>query len=120
MGKVCKSCGKEFEGRSDKVFCCDLCRTHYHNERRREVRNSGGADVKILLRNRRLIAAYLASGLRKVPVSRLLGDSFELSCYTSRSKRAFRPAVYHCFEYSYSLSRRGVMKIRPTKPPLSC
>ncbi|MBQ6311618.1 MAG: DUF2116 family Zn-ribbon domain-containing protein [Bacteroidales bacterium] len=42
MGKkTCPVCGKEVNGRSDKKFCSDECRTFYNNSlgRRRRARN---------------------------------------------------------------------------------
>ena len=36
MARNCICCGKPYEGRIDKKFCCDDCRTDYHNQIRRE------------------------------------------------------------------------------------
>lgn len=37
--KRCPVCSKEFNGRSDKKFCCDECRTYYHNTKKRSSGN---------------------------------------------------------------------------------
>lgn len=39
--RICPVCGKEVNGRSDKKFCSDECRTFYNNSlgRRRRARN---------------------------------------------------------------------------------
>lgn len=32
-GKICPVCGDTVAGRSDKIYCCDECRTYAHNQR---------------------------------------------------------------------------------------
>ena len=36
MERKCLQCGATIQGRADKKFCCDDCRTDYHNGLRRQ------------------------------------------------------------------------------------
>jgi|GEM_PF-5839339 len=60
--RCCKECGEPFGGRSDKVFCCDSCRTAYNNRLR------GGKTRSIRLRTAGLL------GIRGIKILITFGD----------------------------------------------
>ncbi|MCF0177701.1 MAG: hypothetical protein HUJ90_03665, partial [Bacteroidales bacterium] len=73
MNGKCLECGEDFVGRSDKKFCCDLCRTSYYNKIYRN-KNANMAEVnRILSRNRHFLAGNYAKGITKIPLGHLVG-----------------------------------------------
>ena len=55
--RVCPVCGSVIVGRKDKMYCCDDCRSFYHNLKYREKRKiiKSNGDLEILNEN----AAFL-------------------------------------------------------------
>jgi hypothetical protein len=37
--KFCLNCNEKLVGRTDKKFCSDYCRTHYHNALNKEIKD---------------------------------------------------------------------------------
>lgn len=72
-------------GRSDKRFCCDSCRSNWHNskahENDRPVRQING----ILRRNRNILQHYYETGRRHIGKHELNGTAFNPEFYTSRT-----------------------------------
>ena len=59
--RVCRECGDVLQGRADKKFCDDQCRSNYNNK----ANNNDIAEVRsinsILRRNRRILGAAISS-----------------------------------------------------------
>ncbi|KKQ83435.1 MAG: hypothetical protein UT04_C0032G0014 [Candidatus Daviesbacteria bacterium GW2011_GWF2_38_7] len=53
--KTCIECGETIVGRSDKKFCCDLCRNSYNNKQNSESTNLVRNINNILRKNRRIL-----------------------------------------------------------------
>ena len=111
MERTCIRCGKPYEGRSDKKFCCDDCRTDYHNQIRRE-RDRGFRMVnRILASNWRILTAQLREGRTRIPVAELAGQNFNFEVYTN--SRGLLPGLrtYWCYNCAYRISRTGMVHI---------
>lgn len=105
----CIVCGRPFTGRSDKKFCSDLCRNEFHNERRRKETVDMARLNKSLLHNRIVLLRHSASGC--VPRRTLALDHFNFELYTSVRRRFLRPTLFSCYEYSYFITRDGIVHI---------
>jgi len=69
--KRCPVCGKTIIGRSDKIFCCDDCRTYYNNGKMKEnFHNAENYDIlKKIERNCRYLSGKNATFLLKIILS---------------------------------------------------
>ena len=81
MEKTCLHCGKPIHGRADKKFCCDECRTDYHNHIRRESERGIRTVNRILASNWKILTAQLRNGISRLPVAELAGQNFNFKVY---------------------------------------
>ena len=93
-------------GRADKQFCSDMCRTSYHNRRYRREKEEVASINAILASNRRILETLCREGVESLPLSDRRMKGFSAAHYTSSCKSG-RQTVYHCYEYSYEIKRRG-------------
>ena len=115
--RTCRNCGEGFAGRSDKLFCCDLCRTCYNNRIRREELRPTRAVTAALLHNRRLLGRHFRRGELCVPRVVMERESFDFSLFTATVRPFFRRRRYTCFEYTYYISRQGYVHLSLAVPP---
>ena len=101
MENKCLECGTDFKGRSDKKFCCDMCRNAYHNRIYREEKNMIAQVNGRLAANRRILDNLYAAGVRKVTKNMLEEEKFDFRHFTSLSKDRFGRVIYRCYEYTY-------------------
>lgn len=114
MERFCRECSAPLAGRSDKHFCSDSCRTAYHNRRyRKEERDTGAVNV-VLRRNRRILSAVYKSGLNHIKLTDSRMKGYDRNYFTSVRRRLLRPAVYHCYEYSYTIRGGSIVNLAKT------
>ena len=111
MERRCRECGAPMSGRSDKRFCCDDCRTAFHNRRYHEAAGHVARINRILRLNRRILAALQAAGIRSIPLSDNRMRGYDRRYFTAMEKAPMRRAVYHCYEYSFII-RSGRLYLR--------
>lgn len=99
--KYCLLCKDKLEGRRDKKFCSDYCRTEYHNRRNRKSDESVRRINAILKSNRRILAEL--NPIRKTVVSGqiLLAKGFNFKYFTSIYNTKNGNRYYMCYEYGY-------------------
>ncbi len=101
--RQCKTGNDLIRGRSDKIFCSDHCRTHWHNARNRDIYNHIRNVNNALRRNRRILYNCLAE---KIKPSRsyltLLG--FDFSVFTGLSISLDDQPVYICYDIGFSIA----------------
>ncbi len=99
--KYCLLCKEKLEGRRDKKFCSDYCRTEYHNRRNRELAEPVRRINAILKSNRRILAEL--NPVRKTVVSRqiLKAKGFNFRYFTSIYNTKNGNRYYMCYEYGY-------------------
>ncbi len=115
MEKCCKECGAPLAGRADKQFCCDGCRTAYHNRIYRAQRHPAAVVECILRRNRRLLSQVHSVGRKSVRLSELSRLGFDHRFFTSREPRwLFAGALYHCYEYTFTICLGRICFIKKT------
>lgn len=99
--KQCLECGRSFNGRSDKKFCSDECRTAHHNRQRKPDEEVVTRINRTLKKNRMILAALTPQGKAKVQREELLRRGFDFqhftSLYLTKEKKEYR----FCYEYGY-------------------
>ena len=111
MERHCIRCGQPLHGRSDKKFCCDDCRTDYHNELRRREEKGLRATNRILACNWRILLAEIREGHCRTTVERLAERNFNFEVYTAYQRRFPGRRTYWCYNCSYRISRSGAVHI---------
>jgi hypothetical protein len=99
--RKCLECGTAFQGRSDKKFCSDQCRTAYNNHLNSDnshfIRNVTNA----LRRNRRILSEMNPGGKTTVPRLKLEQEGFNFHYYTSVYTTRDGRMYYYCYDQGY-------------------
>ncbi len=99
--QACKECGNAFQGRADKKFCSDQCRTSYNNRRRRVEHMYIREVNSILKRNRRILLMLNPHGKNKVSIGKLRSRGFNFDYFTSTHKANEDMQYFYCYEQGY-------------------
>nr|WKN33993.1 DUF2116 family Zn-ribbon domain-containing protein [Tunicatimonas sp. TK19036] len=99
--KTCVVCQTSFEGRTDKVFCSDHCRTAYHNQQRKEKNHYLRKVNKVLTRNRDILQRACPDTKRKVNKALLLQQGFQYGYFTGQYETQYGHTYYYCYDYGY-------------------
>ncbi len=101
MKKYCLACGISIEGRIDKKYCSDYCRSSYHNDRN-NPKNKYMRKVNYILRkNRRILAKLNPEGKNRVHKEKLKKAGFDFN-YTTNVYRTRKGYTYFfCYEQGY-------------------
>lgn len=100
--RVCLECGETLQGRADKKFCDDQCRSNYNNK----VNNSNVAEVRsinsILRRNRRILGSLISNDCKvKIPKGSLQEKGFNFRYYTHTYTTQKGNIYKLCYDYAY-------------------
>ncbi len=99
MKKICPVCKQEFDGRTDKKFCCDQCRNTFNNHKYADFSNQTRNINRILKNNRKILANFYEKGLLKPHKDKLLkaGYNFDYltSIYTTKTKKTY----HYCYDF---------------------
>ena len=101
MDKKCLECGEPFEGRSDKKFCSDQCRTTYYNRQNADSTNYMRNVNRVLRKNRKILSDLNPHGKSKVGKSKLLDMGFNFNYFTNVYKTKTGKIYYFCYEQGY-------------------
>ena len=113
MERKCLRCGAPIQGRVDKKFCCDDCRTDYHNGLRR-LREKGLREVNgILSHNWKILSSELREGRRRISVAELASRDFNFDIFTTSRKVFPGWRIYACYNLGYRISHTGFVHIFP-------
>ena len=107
----CLQCGRKIAGRTDKVFCCDRCRSlyNYHKSRSRAL-----VRVRILStleKNYNLLDGLIRLGVREAEVAELEVMGFKSGCATNFTERG-KLREYWCFDIRYYISGGRLFNLR--------
>lgn len=100
--KNCLHCGKELQGRVDKKFCDDQCRTAYNNQF-----NAIPDIVKdinqTLKRNRKILEELTPAdtGKTRVTLQKLIDKGFNFSYHTNTYLTKAGALYVFCYDYGY-------------------
>ncbi|MBP5506169.1 MAG: hypothetical protein J6X89_08760 [Bacteroidales bacterium] len=117
MERLCRECAAPLAGRSDKQFCCDACRTAWHNRRYRQEQMDLTSVNKVLRHNRKLLARVFKAGLSTIRLSDSRMRGYDIRFFTQVEHHLLRPAQYHCYEFSYVIVLGRICRIEKEPRP---
>ncbi|HEY9047026.1 MAG TPA: hypothetical protein VIN08_14075 [Ohtaekwangia sp.] len=99
--KICIECGTTIQGRVDKKFCSDHCRSSHNNKRigtdTRYIRNINN----ILRRNRRILSDLNPEGKSKVSRDKLADRGFNFNFFTGTFRTNEGSQYFCCYDQGY-------------------
>lgn len=101
--RVCPECGYTILGRAGKVFCSDVCRTRFNNNRRKDANQTMRKVNHILRTNRRILEDCISRGLETIRKPDLLEMGFDFDHCTATGISSQGMASRYCYEYGYTL-----------------
>lgn len=111
-GRVyCLQCGKKINGRTDKVFCSDRCRSIYNYYKTRSRSIVRGRVLGTLDKNYELLDSLISRGINAVEMRSLEMAGFKPGCATSFSERG-KLREYWCFDIRYNISGGRLFNLR--------
>lgn len=101
--KECLNCSKPFnEGRSDKRFCNDLCRTDFNNKLNAVKNKEFNEIIQILKKNRNIMLNLIRSSNNpRYPKERLVKLGFNFYYFTERLQYG-DGVFFACFDIVYT------------------
>lgn len=98
---TCRQCGINLQGRIDKKFCNDSCRTLYHNQRQAppmHVREINQA----LMRNRQIILELLGENRTTLcSKKQLFNLGFSAQFFTGSRESISKSMIRYCYETGF-------------------
>lgn len=111
-GKTCLNCEEVFEGRSDRKFCSDYCRSNFHYELKKGSCESFFKKVdKQLKLNRRILKQFNQAGKSTVVADKLIASGFDPNYFTHYWKNRKGDVYLFCYEYGF-LKRKENGKVK--------
>lgn len=110
--RFCLNCNSIINGRPDKKFCSDACRTMFHN-RIRHIRHTQSEELsridRILKKNHAIIERLYSRGERETTFTELFGMGFNFDYITSLRENPDISSSYivGCYDYTYVIGRDG-------------
>lgn len=100
--RTCLQCNEPFEGRIDKVFCSDYCKSAFHYQRNKEKPRSRFQLVDEHLKtNRRLLAKFNKAGKATIRKDDLEKEGFNPNFFTNYWKTRAGEVYLFCYEYGF-------------------
>lgn len=100
--KYCLDCRAPLEGRSDKKFCSEYCKSSYHYKKNRENEDSLYRKIdKQLKKNRKILKKYNKAGKSMVRKDVLIKAGFDSSYFTHYWKNNKGNVYLFCYEYGF-------------------
>ena len=102
MENKCKNCGTILQGRSDKIYCDNYCKSAYHYKNEKENQSNFYLKVdKQLKTNRKILKAYNKAGKATVRAEELLKEGFNPNYFTHYWKNQKGDVYLFCYEYGF-------------------
>ncbi len=104
----CLECNEELEGRIDRKFCTEYCRSSYHYRKNKRNQNSLFRSIdKQLKLNRRILKLFNKAGKATVRKEVLLDHGFDPSYFTHYWKNSKGQVYLFCYEHGFSSLREN-------------
>lgn len=108
---TCLECGdKIVYGRSDRKFCCDVCKNRYHNRISRTIKEYKSMVNTALERNYGILESLKKMNFRRIPVREMQELGFRVEFFTSFRKGGVKDA-YMCYDLQYFVENDVVTSI---------
>lgn len=105
--KSCLACGVHIQGRRDKKFCSDQCRSSHYNRMHFENAVFIKRIDRQLKKNWRILHELNPTGTRKVREDDLRLNGFDFKYFTSIHRTHNGTCHYYCYNYSYVAVGKG-------------
>ena len=100
--KKCPECGKDIEGRIDKLFCTSYCKSSYHYKRTRDDESNLFKKIDNQLKlNRRILKEYNKAGKAIVRKQTLHEEGFDPKYFTNYWKAKNGNLYLFCYEFGF-------------------
>lgn len=111
MERLCLDCGNIINGRIDKKFCNDVCRTNYNNAFKLEDGHFLKQINQILKRNRKILKDRYPNEQVKVKLHDLVKKGFDFDFHTHRMTTNNGQTYFFCYEYGYAVLPSGELMV---------
>lgn len=101
MERLCLDCNAILNGRADKKFCDDQCRTNYNNKIRTEDHSYLNEVNRILRKNRDILKDKNPEGKVKLKRDQLIRKGFDFNYHTHTYTTQKGTTYIFCYEYGY-------------------
>lgn len=101
MERLCLDCNAVLNGRADKKFCDDPCRTNYNNRLRTEDNSFLKEVNRILKKNRDILHTNNPEGKTKIKRALLVRKGFDFNYHTHTYATQKGATYIFCYEYGY-------------------
>lgn len=101
--KTCPVCGDEFEGRTDKRFCTDYCRSDFNNSLRSSYKKTMRHINQTLHHNRNILFQLKKAGVSKTSKAGMLKAGFNFTYFTNQYITNSGIVYYYCYDFGYRL-----------------
>ena len=106
--KKCKECEKILEGRSDKLFCSEYCKSAYHYEKNRNKKATKFKQIDTQIKlNRSLLMKYNKAGKATIRKTVLLEEGFHPRYFTHYWKANNGNVYLFCYEFGFFAKREN-------------
>lgn len=105
MPRYCMECQEELNGRSDKKFCSDNCRSSYNNRLNADQINLRRRVNRILGKNRNILARLNPDGKKTVHKALLLEEGFNFNYFTNRYITRKGTVYFFCYDQGYVIHK---------------
>ncbi|WP_316816133.1 hypothetical protein [Pedobacter nyackensis] len=99
--RLCIDCNCPLQGRLDKKFCNDHCRSNYNNRIRAESNGAIKSVNLILKKNRDILERFNPNGRIKINRIKLLSAGFDPNYHTHTHYSKKGGLYIFCYEYGY-------------------
>jgi len=116
--KKCRSCQKEFLGRTDKKYCSTKCKNHYNYYQRKNTQKITRRIDKILHRNYEILKMLLPSNKSRIKYDRLVLEQagFQFNYHTSTYTNSRNKTYYYLYDIAWmAFSTREIMIVQKLK-----
>lgn len=101
MERKCQECGETLNGRIDKRFCDDQCRSTYYNRSNGAGNNLMRRINGVLKKNRRILESLNPNGKAVVSAKEMLDKGYNFSYHTNSYTTKNGNTYFFCYEYGY-------------------
>jgi hypothetical protein len=103
--RLCLDCGKPIQGRADKKFCDDQCRSNFNNQLNSDSHNLVRNINNTLRRNRRILQQLSPTGKTKTTRKKLDVLGFNFNYFTGIYQTKTGSTYNFCYDYGYLILR---------------
>lgn len=101
MKRICLDCSEPIQGRADKKFCDDQCRSNYNNRLKTDQSNFEREVNTILRKNKSILRQANPEGKTKTNKDKLLSKGFNFNYFTHVYQTQKGHQYHFCYEYGY-------------------